>query len=231
MHAVTPKWTCHNNLRTVYFDLSDLCPYLLFSLCGNAILFCDSSPYTISFCGFTLIVSSFVSLCIHHPSSSPVIAHFNHPFIPQYSPHLATTACTCILPVFKYYFILHIITSPSPTPINLAPSVPVAIFFLGPCRLPKHLFKYIISGILFHLYILPLFPSLLAYILHRHQLSSRTYHPLPEPDGHHYYPSRHMFVFYINHRSVSAKFQFLQIYRSVTLKDQVLRSPTRHPDS
>jgi hypothetical protein len=98
---------------------------------------------------------------------------------------------------FQYYFILHLITFPIPCADQSDTSVPVAIYFLGPFRSPKHLFKYIISGILLHLYIftfsLPFCHISFTPLLPPAVVSYN--HPLPEPDGHRSYPSRHMFVF------------------------------------
>ena len=131
---------------------------------------------------FTLIVSSFVFLCIHHPLSSPVIAHFNQQFIPQYISRRQ------LAPAFfqPSGLILFFTLSPSPSPSADQPvtSVPVAIYFLGPFCSPKHLFKYIISGILLYLYILPLsFLSGIPLIVTLPSAVVSYNHPLPSLTG------------------------------------------------
>jgi len=198
MHVVTTngtRWRRCNQFTDSLLFLTDPPPSVssFFPFVGMPSYFA-TPRIQYPFRDLTLIVSSFVSLCIHHPSSSPVIAHFNQQFIPQYSHRLATTALTFIFPAFKYYFILHLIPSP---PFISVTCVPVAIYLLGPRRLPKHLFKYIISGILLPLYILTAFSFILAYILHPSLLSPAVvlYHPLSEPDGHRSFPSLHMFVY------------------------------------
>jgi hypothetical protein len=162
----------NGQIVVICFTLRPYLPFFLLLECHPiSRLFLVYKQYP--FRDFTLIVWSFVTLCIHHPSSSPVIAHFNQQSIPQYSYHIATTACTCILPVLFYSSLYHL---PHHRADQSDTSVPVAIYFLGPFRLPKHLFKYIISGILLHLYIFSfhflsaVYPSPRCY----HQLSSHT---------------------------------------------------------
>jgi hypothetical protein len=162
------------SLRTVNFDLPDPPPSVSSSspFCGNAILSRDP-PYTISFSrSYThcLVVcfsmhSSPIVISCHCPFQSAVHTSIQSPSSDD-SPHFHSS-CSQVL----FY------SSPYHIPFISVTCVPVAIYLLGPRRLPKHLFKYIISGILLHLYISLPFSSFwrISFIPRcYHQLSSYT---------------------------------------------------------
>ena len=189
--SITAKWRCHNNL-------------------GQFVTTCLTLPPSIS--------SSFFPLRECHPISRPFLVYnillailhslsrllFLYAFITHrhllslpisISSSYLNTSRDDSLHLHPSSLILFFILSPSPPPSADQPvtSVPVAIYFLGPFCSPKHPLKYIISGILLHLYILPLsFLSGIPLIVTSCRLVQSS---ASKPDGHSSYPSRHLFVF------------------------------------
>jgi len=155
-------------------------PYLLFPLCGNAILFRDSSWYTISF-------SRFYTHCLvfcFSMHSSPIVISCHCPFqsTVHTSIHLTTTACTCILPVFQSYFILHLITFPTPQRRPICHLCQLRYIFLVHSARPGTCSSILYRAFYF-ICIFCHFPSFLAYpsLLPSAVLSYN--HPLPSLTG------------------------------------------------
>jgi hypothetical protein len=179
------RWRSHNNLWTVRFDLPDPPPYLLFSLLW------ECHPISRLFLVYNILFA------ILHSLSRPLflyafITHRHLLSLPiSISSYLNTVTISRrqLAPAFfQCYFILHLITFSIPCADQSVTSVPVAIYFLGLFRSPKHLpvQVYYIGHFTSPVYFCR-FPSFLAHIsLTPHcyyKLSSRTIIPFQSLTG------------------------------------------------